>query len=605
MNRMPDERRRALVTLDISSTREIYSAQQKMRVVVISRIRLRRLDRRDSDCGDGVLHLRCGDAQGMSLSFPICWSCPAEATDRSGGSYPPPAFVRILCALRRGKNRLVLREWMRGACWWNLNTNRDYVESECTGPVILRGSYHRVHDASDADTICRGKSAAVQSTLSMARAEVAGYRLARLALDYDHGFKPFSVSYSGENSVSVANGDKHQSEEHHQMMDKLSEYDSLRPNHARIYVPEVLFFSHDDFECDTPWALLSYFENKVSDEIKILPQHLEVEIDDKSCGNQLIDGLQCDDMHPIMNSTTMLPCYHFPSTMVKIRHEFGFDEPHPRHGRVRADECLDYAMMILRDVIMPVQGYFFSLWPDSTYDKQMIGNLLSIGCFNSKQANQMVTPFQYQDMIVVYRHALNRLSKANTGPEEERKNDGRIIFLLRMLDECINALSCEWEKTGGRPPPLPPVLCHMDLQPQNLAFERDHDRNCFVASVMDWEEACFADPRFELLLICRKVLANREQAETMWQSYSVFVQQCNSLLSLKTEMNIHWTIGGIEPWLKLETVHSLCTLSMQAMDLIGVGRSPWETKLNLWGKIARERQRLVHMGWIFCDYDGP
>ena len=174
-----------------------------------------------------------------------------------------------------------------------------------------------------------------------------------------------------------------------------------------------------------------------------------------------------------------------------------------------------------------------------------------------------------------------------------------------MLDECINALGCEWKKTGGRPPPLPPVLCHVDLQPQNLAFKRDHDRNCFVASVMDWEEACYADPRFELLLICRKVLANREQAETMWQSYSVFVQQFYSSLSLKTKMEMQLTIGDIEPWLKLETVHSICMLSLQAMDLLGVGRSPWETKLDLWGKIARERQRLVQMGWLFCDSDCP
>ena len=138
-------------------------------------------------------------------------------------------------------------------------------------------------------------------------------------------------------------------------------------------------------------------------------------------------------------------------------------------------------------------------------------------------------------------------------------------MILRMLDECISALSCEWRETGGRPPPLPPVLCHMDLQPQNLAFKRDCDHNCFVASVMDWEEACYADPRFELLLICRRVLANREQAETLWQSYSMFVQQLSSSLSLRSKSRIHWTVGSIEPWLKLESVHSLCTLSLQAM----------------------------------------
>ncbi len=607
MNHKPNERRRALITLDISSTSEIYSAQQKMRVIVVSRIRLRRLDRCDGASGghDGHRHPSCGDAQDQSLSFPISWSFRAEAIDQSGGGHPPPAFLRILDALRRGKNRLVVREWRRGACWWNLNTNRDDIEGECQGP-ILRGVSHHVHGASDADAMMSGrrKSAAVQSTLSMACAEVAGYRLARLALDYHYGSEPFSMTYSGEISDSVANRNKNQSEKHHQM-DKCSGDNSLG-KHVRLYIPEVLYFSHDDSESDTPWALISYFDNEISGEMKILSQQLEVGIDVERSGEDFdsfngiskigdypIDCLQCDEM---------LPCYHFPSTMVKIRHEFGFDEPHPRHGRVRAAECLDYATMILRDVVMPIQSYFFFLLSDSAYDKQVFGNLISIGCFNSKQVNQTAEPFQYQDMVAIYRHGLHRLLKENMRQKEESKNDRRIDLILRMLDECITALSCEWRETGGRPPPLPPVLCHMDLQPQNLAFKRDRDHNCFVASVMDWEEACYADPRFEILLICRRVLANREQAEALWQSYSMFVQQLSSSLSLGSKSRIHWTVGSIEPWLKLESVHSLCSLSLQAMDLLGVGRSPWETKLDLWGKVARERQRLVHMGWLFCDY---
>jgi hypothetical protein len=615
MNHKPDERRRALVTLDISSTSEIYSAQQKMRVIVVSRIRLRRLGRCDGASGvrDGRRRPSCGDAQDRWLSFPICWSFRADAIDQLRGDDPPPAFLRILDALRRGKNRLVVREWRRGACWWNLNTNRDDIESECQGPV-LRGISHRVHDASDADVMTgRRKLAAVQTTLSMARAEVAGYRLARLALDCHYGSEPLSMKVSGGIYDSVDNRNKNQIVKHHQM-DKCSGDNSLGKN-VRIYIPQVLYFSHDDSESDTPWALISYFDSDISGEIKILPQHLEVEIDDERCGENVdsfndiskmvnfpMDCMQCDDTHSLMNSSTLLPCYHFPSTMVKIRHEFGFDEPHPRHGRVRTDECLDYAMMILRDVVMPIQSYFFLLWSDSTYDNEVIGNLISIGCFNSKQVNQTVKPFQYQDMVAIYRH-VHQLLKANMRPKEDSKNESRIGLLLRMLGECISELSCEWNETGGRPPHLPPVLCHMDLQPQNLAFKRDRDHNCCVASVMDWEEACYADPRFELLLICRKVVANQEQAETLWQSYSIFVQQYSASLSLRSKSRIHWTVGSIEPWLKLESVHSLFTLSLQAIDLLGVGRSPWETELDLWGKVTRERQRLVQMGWLFCDYN--
>lgn len=37
------------------------------------------------------------------------------------------------------------------------------------------------------------------------------------------------------------------------------------------------------------------------------------------------------------------------------------------------------------------------------------------------------------------------------------------------------------------------------------------------------------------------------------------------------------------------------------MDLLGGGRSPWETKPDLWGKIEREFSRLVHDGWSFCQ----
>ncbi|KAL7532038.1 hypothetical protein ACHAXR_007298 [Thalassiosira sp. AJA248-18] len=325
--------------------------------------------------------------------------------------------------------------------------------------------------------------------------------------------------------------------------------------------------------------------------------------------------------------------------MVKIRHEFGFDEPHPRHGRVPKDECLEYAQMIVRDVIIPVQSPFFRMWAEhhdgadlnllraSKHNTRMINNhLLSVG-WGTGRSNDEAKPFQYHDMIAVYRHALHRISSAQESPGGNCTKDERVIFLIQMLDKCADALNSEWEEHDGRPPPLPPVLCHMDLQPQNLAFchtdqfecndnssnvssvrrngdgSQDHThnvKNCSVASVMDWEEACYADPRFELLLVCRKVLANREQSEILWQSYSNRVQQLGSLISSQSKESMHWEVGPLEPWLKLETVHSLWTLLLQAVDLLGGGRSPWETKPDLWGKIDRERLRLVQMGWLFC-----
>ncbi|KAL9189733.1 hypothetical protein ACHAXT_009408 [Thalassiosira profunda] len=205
--------------------------------------------------------------------------------------------------------------------------------------------------------------------------------------------------------------------------------------------------------------------------------------------------------------------------------------------------------------------------------------------------------------------------KYSNGSNGKGKADERMNNLLRVLGQCIDALDCEWDSRGGKPPPLPPVLCHMDLQPQNLAFahaEYSGDscsnqnaihtaKDCSVAAVMDWEEACYADPRFELLLVCRKVLATREQADSLWQMYSDRVQKLGAQLSSQRKEPMRWEVGPLEPWLKLETVHSLCTLLLQAMDLLGGGRSPWETKPDLWGKIDRERQRLAKVGWTFCE----
>merc|ERR1712087_451881 len=132
----------------------------------------------------------------------------------------------------------------------------------------------------------------------------------------------------------------------------------------------------------------------------------------------------------------------------------------------------------------------------------------------------------------------------------------------------------------------------MGLQPQNLAFgttntnttsnndKKYNTKDCFVASVMDWEEACYADPRFEILLICRKVLANKDQADELWRTYARQVKQVAGNLDE----------GPLEPWLKLETVRSL----LQAvMDLIAGGYNHAENDLLL--KIDREKQRMYNM----------
>jgi len=556
--------RKAVITLDISSLSDLGSAQQQMHVINISRISLHHPDQCDDDAvssglDDGYCKLSCDDIHAQKqhqISFPICWTSRDKTINQSveANIHPPPPFVCIVKALRQGRNRLILRRWRQGACWWNLNTNQDDIDCECSCHV-LRGRPHcDVHDA----------TASTRNTISMAHAEIAGYRLARIALDYHHG----------------------------------CELISMKGNSLRNHVPEVLYFSHDDdnnFKSnDTPWALISYFDNHDREERETPSPRLDINLNGVNEYQKIDEGM--DINHP-MNCNATAPCYHFPSTMTKIRHEFGFDEAHPRHGRVPIDECLDYGMMVLRDVVMPIQSYFFFLSSEATSSEEVLKNVPYIGLFDSDQA---VKSFHYEDMVSVFRHALTRLSTANARHTERETSVGKIDSLLQMLEQCVNALGCEWLDSGGRHPPLPPVLCHMDLQPQNLVFRSASD-DCVVASVMDWEEACYCDPRFEILLFCRKVLANRDQADKLWQTYSLYVQQLCDSLTLKSKTKIRWTVGSIDPWLKLETVHSLCTLLLQAMD--GAGRSPWETNPELWGKIDRERQRLVLMGWQFCDYN--
>jgi hypothetical protein len=83
--------------------------------------------------------------------------------------------------------------------------------------------------------------------------------------------------------------------------------------------------------------------------------------------------------------------------------------------------------------------------------------------------------------------------------------------------------------------------------------------NLFVVSILDCEEAALADPRFDILMICRKVCANRQQATYVLERYS-------SLCSIESSMN------PIKPSLKLESVHSIITLLLQAF-CISIGRN--------------------------------
>jgi hypothetical protein len=259
--------------------------------------------------------------------------------------------------------------------------------------------------------------------------------------------------------------------------------------------------------------------------------------------------------------------------MVTVRDEFGFPEPHPRWGRVPVDQALEYAMQVLQEVVLPLHTY----------------------CRRRQSDNMVVAPpsvYTFRDMVALYQRALSTLiapllhnNNANNGAAGDDDD-------VHMLQYAVDRLQSAIPDTIAPEQDMAPVLVHMDLQPQNLIFgrrrrdteqqqENNHrqqqrqDNRIVVVSVLDWEEAAWADPRFELLLLGRKVCAHREQALAIWDYY----QQQTGL-----------ALGSLDIWLQLETVHSLTTLLLQAAT--GMGRSPWEARSDLWGKIQREIARL-------------
>jgi len=413
----------------------------------------------------------------------------------SSANYRSSELKSFLNAVEDGI--VILRVWRGSARWWNLNLN---TEESCS---------------------------------KLARAEVAGYRLARRVFE----------------SQRV------------QCVSLMKKYP--------INIPEVLHFQPDEGSesgNSKPWAVFSYAK-----------QMKEIEVD-KTCW-------EFSDK--------------FVNEMVKKRHEFGFEEPHPRHGRVCVADALEYALQVLTSVVLPMHAFFFSHFSSNrgevkfTTNARMVDQEIDALVTNCDAINAR-EGFTYNDMLCKHRHIVVYLT--NKRPHEDR-DDYQINQVISILGECLRQLSLEWaslEKNNS----LPPVLCHLDLQPQNMILfqlKKDRGKIPTIASVLDWEESCYADPRFEILIICRKVVANREQADLIWEHYAKEIQRFG--------MSKH-SMGPIEPWLKLEAVHSLMSMLLQGMDLQGGGRNPWEEKPDLWRKISRELSRLKNdLGWAFCSID--
>jgi hypothetical protein len=285
--------------------------------------------------------------------------------------------------------------------------------------------------------------------------------------------------------------------------------------------------------------------------------------------------------------------------MVKMRDEYGYaDEPHPRWGRVPVHLALSYAIQILHEIVLPLHAY----------------------CRRSIDTTIVPPPpawdvathhHTFHDLVARHRRLLATvlvptflapngtaaLANGDTiGAATTTTTTRQAAAIVRRLQASI------LKETMTELSSLAPVLVHMDLQPQNIIFGRrrrqcqgpgdnppdrrlddddDDHRRVVVLSVLDWEEAAWADPRFELLLLGRKVCANRSQALAVWEMY-----QTTTGLAL----------GSLDVWLRLETIHSLITLLLQAATGKGRGGGILETTTppddDLWGKIQREMARL-------------
>lgn len=372
-------------------------------------------------------------------------------------------------------------------------------------------------------------SNAKESCIDLATAEVTGYKVAR---------QIFNVYYSQSPGMKGNSGPK-------------------------INIPKLLYFENnasDDTPLErksntsNPWAVFSYVKERSSIELS--------------------EGRNLEF------------CNKFIKDMVKIRREFGFDELHPRHGRVGVENALQYAKYVLDAAVLPMHFTCFTLQSkDVSGTVDMMKDIeIDINILIAHSTSSTGKAVAYSDMIRMFQDRIRNIRKSI-----RKESQSKLILLVGYLESFIQRLLTEEEIVQGFP--LVPVLCHMDLQPQNMVLCQTTEEPLLkipmITSILDWEESCYADARFEIMLLCRKVLANRDQADVLWQHYSEQVKAYTGL-----------TVGPIEPWLKLESVHSLLTMCMQGMNLLQGGRNPWEEQSDLLGKIERELSRIKNdLGW--------
>jgi Phosphotransferase enzyme family len=364
---------------------------------------------------------------------------------------------------------------------------------------------------------------------------------------------------------------------------------------TKMRLPRVLYYSKNESSLhQRPWAILEY--------VGPLSRHFANADSDRSEGPSVV------------LDTTYI------DSMIPVRMEYGYDEPHLRWGRLPVDRCIEYATNVLDSFIVPLHSHF--------YYNSATGDILEPRLKFAHRPNTMDKPISYQAMVQFYSAKYDEFIEPNIPnarstpthigckvptPDMNKVPSTNYKHLLyeasQKVKEAIDTLTYE-SKNVYPIPKLTSVLCHLDLQPQNVLFATTTQRPTgtasvpFLVSVLDWEEAAYADPRFELLLLCRKVCANVEQANVIWHLYTQRMQ--NQYNATGPHPSIE--LGPIEPWLKLETVHSITTLLLECVAGGGRGKraesnAPPAASVNgkIFGKMQREFRRLFRMGWSFCD----
>jgi thiamine kinase-like enzyme len=513
-------------------------------------------------------------------------------------------------AMRSGKNRLVLRIWKGGSRWWNLNRNENPLElarSEINGYRVARTAFEeyrslvertKKNEAMDDDNNNNNAAPKKRETNTVEMIPWMVPKIPRVL----HFHVPQSEESKFEESLSAASTET---------------VAAAAPPPAAPFVLKSL--------C---WAVLEYVGADENDDLTTT---------DKSGngggGDVITESCRCVKIDR-----------SYLEGMIKIRREFGFEEPHPRWGRVPVDEALHYARSILNEVLLPLHHY-----TNHHYNNQQQHR-------SSREERHDMAAKTFSGMVKLYRQAWKDVSMAIPLLKHQKLIvngskgwDDRIEVCLQNLDGGISFLngiassdndrdndndSDNNSSETARIPPLDPVLLHLDLQPQNLIFYETsvaaaaRKKLPSVFSVLDWEDAAWGDPRFDLILLCRKVCANRDQADALWSEYANATaatkattettncgdekdtaddeaskqkqsttqrtQQNQTMPTLKQQQQQQQQklLGPIEPWLRLETVHSIATMLLQSMDLVNGGRNPWETKTDLWGKLQREFTRL-------------